>query len=364
MPALVHGHPRRGPDASALPSPRSALPDRRGWLRSPAFDAWLIGGTLALALVLGAVAGTTKAALGWVLFLDFWLLAHPHVGAMYTRIAFDKKSARQHWFLLVGLPPLVLAATASLAWAGGIVVLNSVYFYWQSWHYTRQSYGIARAYQRSGGARARDLTTDVVLFAFPLWGVLHRAHQRPSQFYGMPLWCPPAPTALVLAVGSVAVGAFALWAFRELRQMQSAAPTSAPGHALFVLSHVAITLVSYLAVDEVTKGWLYVNIWHNAQYILFVWAFNVRRFQGGYDVERPLLSRLSQPSNWAAYAGACLVLSTLFYVALNASTARLASSTLPIVLVLHQTVNFHHYLIDAVIWRSPRAAPRAPHGVI
>jgi hypothetical protein len=27
---------------------------------------------------------------------------------------------------------------------------------------------------------------------------------------------------------------------------------------------------------------------------------------------------------------------------------------LPLVLVTHQTVNFHHYIVDAVIWRSRR----------
>jgi hypothetical protein len=345
----------RGAEARFAPPPRNAV--RRGWLLGPGFDATLIGGVLGVALLLGAAAGASQAAFAWVLLADFWLLAHPHVAAMYTRVAFDRPSARAHWFLLAGLPPLVLAATSTLAWAGGVVALNSLYFYWQSWHYTRQSYGIARAYQRASGAPppARNLAADVVVYAFPAWGVLHRAHQRPAQFYGMPLWCPPVPKALVLAAGALAVGALAVWAWRELRRLQGAADV-APGHALFVLSHVAITGVSYFAVGEITRGWLYVNIWHNAQYLLFVWAFNARRFRGGLDPERPLLSRLSQPGGWPAYAALCLGLSALFYLGLDASTSRLAWGALPIVLVLHQTVNFHHYLVDAVVWRSPKPA--------
>ncbi len=336
-----------------------AAPDRPGWLRGPTFDAGLIGGVLCLALALGGVAGATPGAFAAVILLDFWLLAYPHVASMYTRVAFDRQSAREHCFLLAGLPPLVLGATAAVAWAGGLVALNSVYFYWQSWHYARQSYGIARAYRRRGGAAGPDRLADAVVYAFPIWGVLHRASQRPGEFYGMPFWCPPVPRSLALAAGVVALGALAAWARRALRALRrDDAP--APGHALFVLSHVTITVVSYLAVSEITKGWLYVNIWHNAQYILFVWAFNARRFRGEGDPARPLLSRLCRPSNWAAYAGVCLGLGALFYLGLGALTARLTWGVLPVALVLHQTVNFHHYVVDSVIWRSPKGARGAP----
>lgn len=359
MSTLVGGE--LGGLAPAPPVTAPALgPARPGWLRGPSFDAAFIGGVLVIALALGAIAGTTPAAFGAVLFVDFWLLAHPHVGSMYTRLCFDKKSAREHWFLLVGLPPIVLAATVSLAWAGGAMALNSAYFYWQTWHYTRQSYGIARAYQRSRGAPpgGRDWATDLVIFAFPAWGVLRRAHQHPDSFYGMPLYSPPVPNALALAAGVFAVAALGVWAWRELRRLQTD-PGASPAHALFVLSHVAVTVVSYIVVSEVTKGWLYVNLWHNAQYLLFVWAFNAKRFSSGIDPERPFLSRLSQPSSWPAYAGLCLGASTIFYFVFGNSTQLIATETLPLVLALHLSINFHHYLVDAVIWRSPKRARAA-----
>ena len=43
---------------------------------------------------------------------------------------------------------------------------------------------------------------------------------------------------------------------------------------------------------------------------------------------------------------------------LGQATSRLAWQVLPIFLVCHQAVNFHHYLVDAVIWRR-RVATRA-----
>lgn len=328
------------------------------WLRGPRFDLALIVGVLALALALGGVAYVSPALFAAVLLFDFWLLAYPHVASTFTRIAFDRAGVRAHAFLLFGLPPLVFAATASAAWLGGVIALNTIYFYWQSWHYTRQSYGIARAYHRSAGVDpGGDRLSDCLVFAFPLWGLLHRAHEAQPIFYGTPLWTPQVPKLLAVAAGVAAIGLLAAWTLRYVRALVRGAPRST-GHALFVLSHVVITAVSYIVVREITQGWLFINIWHNAQYLLFVWAMNARRFQGGIDPARPFLSRLCQPQHALRYVLVCVGLGAAFYFALGQATGRLSWQVLPLVLVCHQTVNFHHYLVDAVIWRS-RKKPRA-----
>lgn len=328
-----------------------ASPD---WLRSPGFDLSLIVGVLALALVFGGVAAAGPELFALVIFFDLWLLAYPHVASMYTRVAFDRASAREHWFLLTLLPPLVLAGTAGVAFLGGVVALNSVYFFWQSWHYTRQSYGIARAYHRNAGGTGRDWLTDAVVYGVPLWGVLHRCHEQHAEFYATELWSPGVPRFVVLAVGAATLVALAAWAVRYVRLARAG---RAPGHGyvLFVLSHVVITAVAYLAIADITRGWLFINIWHNAQYLLFVWVVNARQFRGGVDPQRPFLSRLCQPEHAARYALVCLGLSTAFYLGLGAATGGRADwQLLPLVLVVHQAVNFHHYLVDAVIWRSRR----------
>lgn len=333
----------------------AASSSQSDWLHSPGFDLGLILGVLALALTLGAVAFADPALFGWVLFFDLWLLAYPHVASTYTRVAFDRHSARKHWFLLTALPPLVLLATGAAAFLGGVLVLNTIYFYWQSWHYTRQSYGIARAYRRSGGADpgGRDWLGDSIVFGFPLWGVLHRASQQSPTFYETPLWSPQVPRAAVIVVGILALLALAAWTLRQLRLVRLG-PPAGTGHALFLLSHVVITAVSYLVISDITRGWLFINIWHNAQYLLFVWAVNARRFRGGLDPTRPFLSRLCQPEHALRYALVCASLGIGFYWLLGQATGRGAWQVLPLVLVFHQAVNFHHYLVDAIIWRSPR----------
>jgi hypothetical protein len=326
-----------------------------GWLRGPRFDLAMIAGVLGLALLMGGIAALVPSLFAVVLFVDVWLLAYPHAASTMTRVAFDRRSIREHRFLLFGVPPLVLAATAGATWLGGAAALTTIYFYWQTWHYTRQSYGIARAYHRASGAPAgsRDLLTDVVVFAFPTWGLAHRAHQAQPLFYGSPLIGLPTPWWVVALTGAVALASLVVWAVRRVQRIRAGEPVLAS--TLYVASHVLITVVSYVAIDEITRGWLFINIWHNAQYLLFVWAANVRRFERGVDPSRPLVSWLSQPSNVGWYAAVCLACGVLFYLAMSRATANVTLALLPVALVVHQASNFYHYVIDAVIWRSKPA---------
>ncbi|MCZ6665461.1 MAG: hypothetical protein O7B81_09165, partial [Gammaproteobacteria bacterium] len=97
-------------------------------------------------------------------------------------------------------------------------------------------------------------------------------------------------------------------------------------------------------------GWLVVNIWHNAQYIVFVWLFNNNRFKSGTDPKARFLSTISQEQNAWRYFAVCFGLSTLIYLTISNVTAAL----LPLTIVIYQTINFHHYIVDGVIWKIRR----------
>ena len=188
------------------------------------------------------------------------------------------------------------------------------------------------------------------------------ADDRPARPRRLWLFSAPVDLTVFLGSGVLALGALAQWTARHLGAAASGRPRST-GHALFVLSHVVITAVSYLVVPEITLGWLFINIWHNAQYPLFVWAMNVRRFRGGVDPRRPFLSRLCQPDQVLRYALVCLSLSSAFYFMLGQATGRMSWDVLPFVLVCHQTVNFHHYIVDGLIWKMRRKPIQETLGV-
>ncbi len=115
---------------------------------------------------------------------------------------------------------------------------------------------------------------------------------------------------------------------------------------LYLCAHLLIFAVGYLVIDDIDYGWLTINVWHNAQYLAFVWYFNAKRFESGPTEESPVLSKLSQRDRWFQYSLVTLGISTAAYVILGVASTALASTV-----ILYQTVNFHHYVVDSVIWK-------------
>jgi len=325
------------------------------FLYGPWFDRLFIFGTAGTALVLGALAMISPAMFVAVVLVDVWLFASPHVIATYTRIGFGKAGVKKHWFLVFALPPIVLVLVTMVALAHGLGGLFTVYFIAQTYHVTRQSFGIARAYRRADPqAAGPDRLSESLIYLFPLWGLMHRCTTAPEFFYGYPIYLPPVDAALTGATGIVAVFVCAWWGYRQVRL--ALAGRLNVGHCLFVASHLLVMAVAYLWVTDITSGWLVVNIWHNLQYLQFVWLQNLRR-----DTQGPIATedfqRLVKPLKSAGkYLAICLVLGAVMYQALSVAGQQLVWLGLPTVFILHFTVNFHHYLVDGVIWKRPKRA--------
>lgn len=326
-----------------------AAPIPAGWLRGPGFDLHFIFGIAALALLSGWAVVAEPRLFVPILLADLWLLGYHHVIATYTRLCFDRASFRRHRFLVLGLPPLMLAAVFGLGNGIGLWVLASVYLYWQWFHYTRQSFGIAQAYRRkSGGVMDGNPWLDkAVFYAVPLWGIAHRSAQDPGMFLGLELKVIPVPAAVDGVLGLVAAGALLWWAASRLLALRHGRLTLA--HTAFMLTHFMVFYVGYVLIADITYGWLVINVWHNAQYIAFVWLYNNNRFSGGIDAAAKFLSTLSQTRFTWLYFAVSLGLSSALYWSLdNVVTA------LPMFIVIYQAINFHHYVVDGLIWKMRR----------
>lgn len=319
-----------------------------GWLRNKPFDLAFILGITALALAAGAAALLERRLLLPILLADLWLLGYHHVVSTFTRLCFDAQSRKRYRFLLFGLP-LVVAASCMIAVSlSGLWIIVSVYFYWQWFHYARQSWGVAQSYRRkaTGALPAPDRFDEIGFYALPLAGVIWRSAQQPDTFLSMPIRMVPVPEMLAAALAAAALTVSAVWAVKVAQQYaQGRAPLA---YVLYLVSHQIVFAVAYLVIRDITVGWLVVNIWHNAQYVLFVWMFNNRRFAAGRSAKAPFLSWLSQDGRLFWYLGGCVLVSTAVYATLG--------SVLPLVLavpvfVVYQIINFHHYVVDAVIWR-------------
>ena len=122
-----------------------------------------------------------------------------------------------------------------------------------------------------------------------------------------------------------------LWLAREIRVF-SLRRADLP-HRPTSLSHIAIFSAGYLLIDDINTGWLVLNIWHNLQYVLIVWMFNVNRFRK-VSIRAGAFSRRSASRGTSSlYAFVCWALGTALYFnidwALGAGLAQRPSAVAP-----------------------------------
>jgi hypothetical protein len=86
---------------------------------------------------------------------------------------------------------------------------------------------------------------------------------------------------------------------------------------------------------------------------------NARRYASGVDPRAKLLSTISQPHRVLAYFATCLAISTLVYAGLSQATAALIGGGIAAAAAIYMGINFHHYVVDAVIWKRRRTAAAA-----
>ena len=327
------------------------------WLHNGGFDSALIFGGLALAL-LSATVILIEPALFWpILLVDFWVLGYHHVIATFTRLCFDRASFGERRWMLVHLLPLVAVASIAVAWTLGLWAIVTIYFYWQWWHYARQSWGVSRAYRRADpDALYEDGWLDrATFYAIPVYGILLRSSQDHTHFIGLELWTLPVPGVVADVAGYAAAILVAVWAAKRI--MARIQGRLATVHTLYTLSHIVIFSLSYSWIPDITFGFLMINIWHNCQYILFVWLQNRRRFEKGIDPQARFLSYLCQPGRIWLYMLTCLAITAAVYGGILNAVDWLLMASVSATVVLYQIVNFHHYIVDALIWRTRRPAP-------
>ncbi len=314
-------------------------------LLNPTFDKffiqWIALGAIASAMLVAAQPKLFNA----VLLLDVWLLGYHHVISTYTRTIFDEQTRTQHRKMLLWAPIVTVVFVVALSQGIGLWTLTSVYFYWQWWHYTRQSWGVSRVYERKAGLAEpseNPMMAKFVFYLFPAWGILWRSAQQHETFLGTEFKSVPVPEIAAHSVGIIACAGVIWLAFKRYQAWRRG--EASPLHTLYLASHFMVFGFGYLLIGNVTIGWLAINIWHNAQYIAFVWYFNNRRFTKNSDAS--LLSRLSQTSKKWQYFGLCLAASSIIYFTLSQTLALLIPP-----IVMYQIINFHHYIVDSYIWK-------------
>jgi len=328
------------------------------WLRNKPFDLFFILGISSIALISGAIVVKQPDLFYTILTIDLWLLGYHHVIATYTRLGLDINSVKEHKLLITALPLAVIISVALLTYSFGIWLITTIYLYWQWYHYTRQSWGVAQFYRRKSDGRVKDNVniSQILFWSIPVWGIVHRSYQAPDSFINLPIAVFPIPESLYLVVTALGIICFIYWVLSKLLEwVRGELPVA---HTLYMTSHFGIFYISYIYISDITFGWLVVNIWHNAQYILFVWLYNNNKFKNGVNEQAKVLSTLSQTKNVWLYFLFCLTLTTAVYY-----TAESLIATTAALMIFYQSVNFHHYIVDSQIWKARKKPIQSIMGI-
>lgn len=336
------------------------------YFRGLGFDVLFIFLIPFLAITTAYIAWFAPQYFELILLLDLGLLGYHHVIATYTRIASSPISIIENRFLVFILPFIVLGFVVACAYLGSVWLISTIYLHWQWWHYTRQSEGIGKAirYKTSSSDVFGEKLGRALFYAVPVTSFLYMSSQGHSTFLFMPVYTLPVPE--LMAVGMLIIVAFALliWLFLQFKALKK--KKVSVQHFSYLVSHHLVYLVAYVFIKDITIGWLAINIWHNAQYILFVWHYNNTKFKQGVEKKYFLISWLSQGRavRIFAYFGFCLLMTYLFYSAVDLGITYLQTiSSLPLIVIAYQAINFHHYVVDSLIWKLRNPALRRNIGL-
>ena len=346
---------------SATAPPATVTATRSGWIVSPAFD-------LALFLLSSLVTLIPWLAVDRFRVHPFYVLAGvaiasngPHLISTWTRVYFDgrERFARPLHYWLV--PALISLAVLGFILVDGrdTVWLRTILFYWASWHFAAQCWGLLRIYQRKHGVHEQPvaLLEKALLFTGAGWCVLHRIFTGPWNLFGVPIWHPSPPAWVVNGVGAAAATLALSYLFGRLADWIRHGVVPDLRRLLMIASTVGAFAVPFLLIKDGTAAFAAAAAWHGFQYLGIVYFYNRNRYRGGLDRSATVVSWLSQPRRGALYFAFLLAVAGVVYGGL-AGLARLTRGTSwdegTWGLFIWTSLTFSHYYLDGVIWKLRR----------
>ncbi len=318
-------------------------------------DKYLIYFIPITALICTLVTISNKDFFQIILQANVILLGYHHVIATFTRISFSKEDYKSNKFITWPLLLIVMLIVFAILIFIGSWAIATIYFYWQWFHYTRQSYGIAKKYERNDISQEKNSRKYkfhyYTLYLLPLTGILYRSSQQPDWFLSLKLYTFPIPniawlTCLVITFIFIAIQ-LGLW-INDLKNK-----CLNESFMMYMVSHHIIFTLGYMIIPNIDYGWLCINIWHNAQYLMFVWVLNSKRFNKGVHKNYNFISKISQKNNRSGYFIYCLGITVaIYWVLIRVGRFLNDYTSFSTVILIFMGINFHHYIVDSIIWKN------------
>ncbi|MEN8181951.1 MAG: hypothetical protein ABFS46_05385 [Myxococcota bacterium] len=293
------------------------------------------------------------------------LLNWPHFTASFALLYGSREQVRQHRFVSVVFPLLLVAGGLGVVVAAvhtnvPVLVASLLTSAYLAWHYTGQAFGMVNVFARIEGNPLDAAERWPIRLALRLLLAFHVAwihHLFPPGVF--PSWFVAFfETAYRVLLAMIPV-AFALGAFGLVRYGRRIGRVPAAR----VVVPFAATVVWYVFLAAEPGGLILVQLFHSLQYLGFPIRVEVNdSVSRAQTAGRPVTSA-SRMRSAALYYG-FLVLAGILALYLAPIAARdasewafgLAAPGAAAAAAVLMLVNVHHYLTDATIWklRDPR----------
>ena len=316
---------------------------------NPGFDYMIVGGGLSLLATVAIVLTTGKWSSPAVLAFLILFSNSAHFGASTVRLYTKRGAFDSLPFLTMVLPLVTLVLLTVVVWQAASLGphLQSLYLTWSPYHYAAQAYGIAVVYSYRSGCRLapsdKKLLWWVAMLPF-FYNFLS------AKRVGLD-WLAPAA---FMADPAVIEG------LKVLSALLTVTAFLAP---ILLYVHVwrgksgPMPFISILALVSNGVWWfvlssldafVWATVFHGLQYLALVMVFHVRdraRDLGtAGDARGPVFQGL-----W--FYGASLLLGYALFQCLPLGYTFAGLGLVESTLLVAATVNVHHFIVDAYIWR-------------
>lgn len=353
---------------SPIQPDQTALASR--WILHPFLDYMLACGGLVWLLFgihffffSGTDKGAAASALLTISSLGSLFLGEGHTAATLVR-AYGKKELRQRHPILTMWVPIALCLVGAI---GATVpaftpILVKIYLLTVPQHFMAQSYGIARLYLikhnyqiNSCEKLALQMVTQCTI-AFAILRQLTYKEWSGTTLLGQPVpFWGPVP-ALPFQVSQVLLICSLTFFFGLIIYRANKIGRTFPLPALVTL----LTGVAAFTMGQAATGifWLYVSaFFHATQYLVTVIACHLSESTSIRSSSERLRS-LVRNSPATRLLGMILLVSVFIYIGVPRILEQLGCNYSLVFVSIFTTINFHHVLMDRVLWKLRRKEVR------
>lgn len=338
------------------------------WIINPVFDFVFVtgGGVLCLMLFnyffIGWTVPTefntpTNIFLITTMFLSQHMFADSHNTATYMRIWGSQEDQQRFkfyrtWLVYACIPVFVLGL-AKPEFTSGIVYLYLITVFW---HYAVQAFGIALIYCYKRNYIMNNTEKEIFrwfilsMAGFVIIRFLTDQDFSPRNFYGVaiPFW-GPLPIGLLNASRFIFIClsiAFGFVLVRKFIMEKKLMP---------VPSLLLILTVAALGLSKGTQNammWFYVpGFYHGSQYLAVCLSYFIKERGMPEGMSTWDVGKVAASGVGLKYIGTVILTGCFFYIGIPHFFMQLGFDYALIGGLVLGTVNFHHFITDAAIWR-------------